>query len=67
MSDIFVGLMSGTSLDAIDAALVEVGDSVSLVGTYEHPIPEITKAEIARISAPGNNFWTPSRFRLTRK
>ena len=52
---LYVGLMSGTSLDAIDAALVEVGDSVSLLGTYEYPIPETTRADIARISATGND------------
>lgn len=54
-TSLYVGLMSGTSLDAIDAALVEVGDTVSLLGTYEHPIPDATKAEIARISAPGDD------------
>jgi len=54
-SSLYVGLMSGTSIDAIDAALVEVGDSISLRSIYEHPIPEATKAEIARISAPGDN------------
>ncbi|MEP6389053.1 MAG: anhydro-N-acetylmuramic acid kinase [Halioglobus sp.] len=54
-TSLYVGLMSGTSLDAIDAALVEVGDSISLLGTLEHPIPTTTKTDIARISAPGND------------
>ena len=52
---LYVGLMSGTSLDAVDAALVQFGDSVSLIATCEHPIPETTRTEIAQISAPGND------------
>ncbi|MEP4485892.1 MAG: anhydro-N-acetylmuramic acid kinase [Halioglobus sp.] len=54
-TSLYVGLMSGTSLDAIDAALVGVGDSISLLGTVEHPIPAATKADIARISTPGDD------------
>jgi anhydro-N-acetylmuramic acid kinase len=50
---LFVGLMSGTSLDAIDAALVEIDDSVTLLATYEHPIADVTRKEIAKISASG--------------
>lgn len=36
----FIGLMSGTSMDAIDAALVEFGDDhCHLLASHSHPIP----------------------------
>jgi len=42
-NELFVGLMSGTSLDAIDAALVSFNEQpsrrVELVATHEHPFP----------------------------
>lgn len=53
---LFVGLMSGTSIDAIDSALVHCDDgAVTLLGTHEHPIPDTCKAAIAGLSHPGDN------------
>jgi anhydro-N-acetylmuramic acid kinase len=48
--------MSGTSIDAIDAALVRcTGQGCELLATLEHPIgPELRDA-IANISQPGDN------------
>jgi anhydro-N-acetylmuramic acid kinase len=39
-SELYVGLMTGTSLDAVDAALVSFsGESCTLSHTLEHPLP----------------------------
>lgn len=42
MSHLYVGLISGTSVDAVDAALVEViaNDNVSTLACHKHPITQ---------------------------
>ena len=52
---LYVGLMSGTSVDAIDCALVRCdGDNrVELLATHPHPIPPLTREHIAEISHAG--------------
>ena len=53
---LFIGLMSGTSIDAIDSALVRCeGDYVQLLATHQHDIPEPVRARIAELSHPGAN------------
>ena len=38
MSNLYIGLISGTSVDAIDAALVRFDDErLELIGTHAHP------------------------------
>jgi anhydro-N-acetylmuramic acid kinase len=40
MPDYFIGLISGTSMDGIDAALVSFGDaSIRMHATHQHPYP----------------------------
>jgi len=47
----FVGLMSGTSIDAIDAALVEfTADSVYLRATHYQPWPSLVRDELLMLS-----------------
>jgi anhydro-N-acetylmuramic acid kinase len=53
---LYVGLMSGTSVDAIDCALVRCVDGrVEMLATHEHPIPPPIKQKIAAISHPGDD------------
>ena len=43
MSERYIGLISGTSMDAIDAALVEFGEGLcQIVATHSHPIAKET-------------------------
>ncbi|MFZ5653827.1 MAG: anhydro-N-acetylmuramic acid kinase [Pseudomonadota bacterium] len=50
----FVGLMSGTSMDAVDAALLDLGpDRFRLVAHHSHPLPKPLRAVLARLSHPG--------------
>ncbi|MCB1827545.1 MAG: anhydro-N-acetylmuramic acid kinase, partial [Coxiellaceae bacterium] len=39
MMKYYIGLLSGTSVDAIDAAVIAMQDKPQLVASYSHPIP----------------------------
>lgn len=55
-SSLYVGLMSGTSMDAIDSALVKCqGDDFELQYTHQHSISEGIRLRIAAISQPGQD------------
>ena len=47
---LFVGLMSGTSVDGIDAALVRFGAQPELLFARTYPLPEALAAEILTVS-----------------
>ena len=51
----FVGLMSGTSVDAIDAALIDLSGDVQLLASLEHPIPTALREEIQDLSHTGSD------------
>ena len=53
-NSLYIGLMSGTSLDAIDSALIDYdGGQVQLLATHQHDIPSTTRARIASLSHSG--------------
>lgn len=48
---LYIGLLSGTSLDAIDAALVRCGDtSVDVLHTLSHPFPQDLQAALRELT-----------------
>jgi len=50
MDDLYIGLMSGTSLDGIDAALVDLSNNkFKLLGTLYQPYPDAVKTSLSRI------------------
>lgn len=56
MPDYYIGLMSGTSVDAIDAGLLECNDDqFTLQSAIEHPIEPKMQEDILALCSPGNN------------
>ena len=54
MSDYYIGLMSGTSLDGIDAVIVEIKpDHFELIASQSSPIPPALKQQLLRLTQPG--------------
>lgn len=51
----FIGLMSGTSLDGVDAALVRFSPAPMLEATQFTPFPEDLRQELLALHSPGND------------
>ena len=56
MSDYYIGLMSGTSMDAIDVALVDLKDNQhQLITQYSHAIPADLKQSLLTLIEPADD------------
>lgn len=54
--DLYIGLMSGTSIDSIDAALVDLsGGTAKLQASYSEPIEPLLRQQIIELCSPGAN------------
>lgn len=53
--NLFIGLMSGTSVDAIDAALIDLHENkIILLATHTESFPTTLRQEIMNLCQPGN-------------
>lgn len=50
---LYIGLMSGTSLDGLDIALIEQAPAIRLIATHYIPMPETLRAELLGLCASG--------------
>lgn len=55
-SRLYIGLMSGTSVDGIDTALVEIdnNETLKLIDFYEHPLPDTLKTALLALNEEPN-------------
>ena len=54
-SELFIGTLSGTSVDGIDAALVRFGARPELIASHSLAFPAELKAELLALGRPGEN------------
>lgn len=50
---LYIGVMSGTSLDGLDIALIELGSGIQLLSTHYIPMPDALRAELLGLCASG--------------
>ncbi len=50
-AEAYIGLMSGTSMDGIDAVLVRLDPAPRILQTHQHPWPESLRAQLRRAAA----------------
>ena len=50
---LYIGVMSGTSLDGLDIALIEQGPAIKLIATHYIPMPESLRSELLGLCASG--------------
>ena len=52
---LYIGVMSGTSLDGMDIALIELGHSIELRATHYIPMPQALRSELLGLCASGQD------------
>lgn len=57
---LYIGLMSGTSLDAVDAILMDLSDGISVVETLATELPDALRQEIRALNSTQDNELTRS-------
>ncbi|TFY90138.1 anhydro-N-acetylmuramic acid kinase [Pseudomonas kairouanensis] len=50
---LYIGVMSGTSLDGLDIALIEQNPAINLIATHYIPMPDTLRAELLALCASG--------------
>ena len=56
MNDLYIGLMSGTSLDGADGVLVDFsGQHVQVISAASQPFPSEVRAELLALNTPSHN------------
>ncbi len=53
--ELYIGLMSGTSLDGIDAALLDLSAQPKLIAAKTYPLPEQLRSDLLALCLPGND------------
>lgn len=53
MSHLYIGVMSGTSLDGLDIALIEQADTPHLLATHYRPLPDSLRHALLALCSPG--------------
>ena len=56
-SNLYIGTLSGTSADSIDAALFDIGKKIKVVGSISKKIPQNLKSEIIKLSNSNKNLY----------
>lgn len=52
---LYIGIMSGTSLDAIDVVLIESTDKLQLIASYSHPINTLLREQTRALNHASHN------------
>lgn len=55
MAELFIGILSGTSMDGIDAALVSFGPEPALRASHTLKFPPELRTELLALAGPGDN------------